>query len=130
MFPPLSRSCRILFWCWVTIPLSRLMRVWASVSCWLVMFVWQCMVVMRLYTTVHAVLLRSSPSLAIWRIVSAIPGNIGGCSPLALTQKGSGRGEATSCTDGVGDDGTYWMDGDEDETEMWHSCWVLNSSRS
>jgi len=30
----------------------------------------------------------------------------------------------------VGEWGTYWIEEDVDETEMWWACWLLNSVRS
>ncbi len=61
--------------------------------------------------------------LSMQRIVSAEPGNIGGCRfvGLGLMWMWSGGGEATSCMDGVGECGTCWTD-DDDETEMWCAC--------
>ncbi len=62
---------------------------------------------------------RSLP-LSIQRIASAEPGDIGRCMAvgLGLRWMWSGGGEVTSCTDRVGEWGTYWTN-DDNKTDMW-----------
>ncbi len=53
------------------------------------------------------------------RIILAILGDIDGCGALGLglMQTWRGGGEATSCMDRVGEEGTYWTE-DANDTNM------------
>ena len=53
------------------------------------------------------------------RIILAVLGDIGGCRVLGsgLMWMWRGGGEATSCTDQVGEEGTYWTN-NVDEIDM------------